>query len=302
METIDQNLYDQVCTLKIAKAVTRIKMDYISKFAPCNFPASNKSQYSIPCSSQEKFGFHPSTSQKPEKKFRKLENELFCFDSSPNLITCDGTQTLFTLEEEKGLPYQCHLCEKSFMAQRTLNLHIRTHNPLTTLTCSFCTKNFMQKSNLQRHLLIHFGIQKYTCTKCEKSFTQKAGLERHMASHNGIKNFSCLECGKQFTRRPTLLNHLLTRHLKEKPYHCEECDAYFTSAANFRTHKRRVHLNEPLKHECEVCQKKFFQKSELNRHSRTHTGEKPYTCKECCKAWTQSNGLKRHLQKHHLPR
>ena len=47
-------------------------------------------------------------------------------------------------------------------------------------------------------------------------------------------------------------------------------------------------------HQCEVCQKSFHSKTNLNRHIRIHTGEKPFVCSTCGKQFTQ----KSHLQKH----
>ncbi|XP_076803171.1 uncharacterized protein LOC143447086 [Clavelina lepadiformis] len=50
---------------------------------------------------------------------------------------------------------------------------------------------------------------------------------------------------------------------------------------------------------CKVCDKSFKHKSNLNSHSRTHTGEQPYQCRICCKSFSlNSISLNSNLQNH----
>ncbi|XP_030279981.1 zinc finger protein 64 [Sparus aurata] len=51
--------------------------------------------------------------------------------------------------------------------------------------------------------------------------------------------------------------------------------------------------------ECELCHKRFSRRDKLNVHSRSHTGEKPHKCKHCPYAAADSSSLKKHLRIHY---
>lgn len=53
---------------------------------------------------------------------------------------------------------------------------------------------------------------------------------------------------------------------------------------------------------CQYCGKFFRWQSFLDRHIRTHTGERPYHCPHCNYAATQKFALSRHILKQHVER
>ena len=46
---------------------------------------------------------------------------------------------------------------------------------------------------------------------------------------------------------------------------------------------------------CEVCNTPYNYKSNLKRHMRLHTGERPFTCCICRKGFTNSSNMKQHM-------
>ncbi|KAG8524035.1 LOW QUALITY PROTEIN: Zinc finger protein 169 [Galemys pyrenaicus] len=61
-----------------------------------------------------------------------------------------------------------------------------------------------------------------------------------------------------------------------------------------------VHISESeaRHHVCPGCDRGFCQSSDLIKHQRTHTGEKPYICKECRQGFGRKSSLSIHQRKH----
>lgn len=84
-------------------------------------------------------------------------------------------------------------------------------------------------------------------------------------------------------------------------YVCTEvgCNKSFSRASRLDLHVKSAHSGQNM-FECNFpqCGKIFAEKGNLLVHERTHTGEKPYACKECHKRFTTIGNCKDHERRH----
>ena len=85
---------------------------------------------------------------------------------------------------------------------------------------------------------------------------------------------------------------------QDRPYKCiiAECNRRFSRSDELNRHTRIHTGTKP--YECKICFRKFTRSDHLTTHMRTHTGEKPFKCSHCEKSFARSDEKKRHEKIH----
>jgi len=209
--------------------------------------------------------------------------------------------------------FQPEICEAVFPSEDEMLSHKTIHNPgvcrncgENTHLCHTCGKTFNTVSKLRSHeKRAHedtpsrpISEKKQVCGVCGKEFHFTKYLKKHMLKH-GEKNFVCEACGKQFETKYMLKMHQEC-HSEDRPYICNICRSSYKRYRNLLAHEQEVHgifslgrgkEKESLSFSCDVCKKEFTTQKRLVIHMRTHTGERPFHCKQCGNRYTSRSSL-----------
>lgn len=187
---------------------------------------------------------------------------------------------------------------------------------LKIFTCEYCNKVFKFKHSLQAHLRIHTNEKPYTCAHCSYASAIKANLNVHLRKHTGEK-FSCDCCAFTCLSKGHLKVHVERVHKKVKQ-HCRFCKKKYSDVKNLIKHVRDAHdpqdpqVREALDglrlltregkrqllYDCHVCERKFKNELDRDRHMLVHGDQWPFACELCGHGATKYQALELHVRKH----
>ncbi|XP_061028101.1 zinc finger protein ZFAT isoform X5 [Eubalaena glacialis] len=187
---------------------------------------------------------------------------------------------------------------------------------LKIFTCEYCNKVFKFKHSLQAHLRIHTNEKPYKCSQCSYASAIKANLNVHLRKHTGEK-FACDCCSFTCLSKGHLKVHVERVHKKIKQ-HCRFCKKKYSDVKNLIKHIRDAHdpqdhkvqeaLDElclmtregkrQLLYDCHICERKFKNELDRDRHMLVHGDKWPFACELCGHGATKYQALELHVRKH----
>lgn len=202
----------------------------------------------------------------------------------------------------------CKYCDKTFMKERNLKIHIQAIHSDNKFECELCFKVFSFKSAKERHLkVVHYNQKQHQCNVCEKSFGTRYDLKNHSNHYHNRNpeqrgNYHCEKCSKDFVSSSALSRHQKGVHenIKQKgprDYRCRICREVLANKYQKEKHMAQVHLDgRKIKRSCGFCKMEYQYFADFRDHIESHKDIS--ICITCGKSFTNAEEYYTHVECH----
>lgn len=177
-------------------------------------------------------------------KKRKLDNEQGrdVSESEQEIELPESVQKV-----KQGDKY-CEVCKKELDDTQQLRVHVRKyHKGRVDYRCHLCNKTFIADKGYQDHLKTHSEGKEFRCDQCEQDFSHKRSYRKHMRDkHENPKVHNCDFCDFHTGSKTNVQQHM--RRCDGNPnrviIRCEICEkptARYYSTGELMTHKKKKH-------------------------------------------------------------
>lgn len=156
-----------------------------------------------------------------------------------------------------------------------------------------CGEGFDYKSQMITHQIINTGEESHKCLA--QCFDQSQPLRRGQRFHPG--ELMCQSFTSQESTQCGVTPSTTRGHSGGKIFHqCADCGKCFQYKSQLTRHQR-VHTREKP-YLCSDCGKSFSQRQHQVNHQKLHTGENPHRCSDCGKSFVCVSQLVMHQRSH----